>query len=204
MNESDRWKYDALTRQLERMRAMQYAYFNKFFTLLLVSGALIVAGLLQSHTLAWLLVSFLVITTGVQASFYLHFTDFARVHARALEERINRLLGERLLLGSELEREYFYPLETPKLSGFSPAASGTFFSFFTLHYCALWGLVLVWCWLRLHRALPAGEFVIYLAVFGGWTLVNAGWLLNYFQRGAAERKIAAMLREAYGEPAERG
>ena len=32
-----RLEYDALTRQLERMRAMQYAYNRKFFALLLVS-----------------------------------------------------------------------------------------------------------------------------------------------------------------------
>ncbi|MEN9778727.1 MAG: hypothetical protein RJB04_2482, partial [Verrucomicrobiota bacterium] len=44
-----RLEYDALTRQLERMRAMQYAYNRKFFALLLVSTLVAISLLLWDH-----------------------------------------------------------------------------------------------------------------------------------------------------------
>ena len=84
--ERTRLEYDSLTRQLERMRAMQYAYNRKFFALLLVS-TLVAGGLiLWDHWKGWLVVCFGLVSTGVTASFLLHFCDVARVHARRLKE----------------------------------------------------------------------------------------------------------------------
>lgn len=197
MIDTDRLRYDALTRQLERMRAMQYAYNRKFFTLLLVSTT----GLLWAfhvHTPASLVaVCFGLVTTGVTASFFLHFGDFARVHARALERCLNQLLGGRVLIASELEADYFYPHEARKFSGLVLGRPLTFFSFFTLHFCGVWGLATVAAGWRLHQLLAPSTFLLLAAIYLFWALTNVAFLGNWFLQGTAERRLAQSLREAY-------
>jgi hypothetical protein len=187
-------RYDALTRQLERMRAMHYSYFAKFFTWLTVTLVIFLILYLLPFSQAQAVLPFLVLTAGVQASFYLHFTDFARVHARWLEEQINQLLGQDTLVASRLEAEYFYPLEQPKFSGVILTKPLTFFSVFTLHWCGVWGLLFV---LGLVRAWPElGSWqTAYGVGLGSWTLLNAGYLGWYFIGQRDEKKIAAMLRD---------
>lgn len=200
MTDADRLRYDALTRQLERMRAMQYAYNRKFFTLLLVSTA----GLLWAfhvHTPASLVAAcFGLLTTGVTASFFLHFGDFARVHARALERRLNQLLGERVLVASELEADYFYPHETRKFSGLVLGWPLTFFSFFTLHFCGVWALATAAAGWRLHQLLAPATFQVLAAIYLLWAFANVAYLGLWFIPATAERRLAQALREAYETP----
>ena len=195
MTEIDRLKYDTLTRQLERMRAMQYAYHRKFFGLLLVSS--LVAGLCLAFPSRWtlLLVCFGVVTTGVTAAFFLHFCDFARIHARALEGRLNQLLGERLLIASQLEAEYFYPHEEPR---FAPelAWPRRFFAFYTGHFCALWAALVGYAGWQLWRESFFPEFWILAFAWIVWTTVNLVFVVTWFQ-GAAERKMAQQLRDNF-------
>jgi hypothetical protein len=178
------------------MRAMQYAYNRKFFVLLLLSIVAITLALASATVAGWVLLAFALVTSGVTASVFLHFSDFARTHARAIEMRINKLLGRRVLLASEIEADYFYPHESSKLSGFVPDRPDTFFSMFTLHFTFVWAAAIVTAWwnvlgeIGVWRALPA------LAVFTAWTALNVAFLLRWFS-GDAERRIANTLRDAY-------
>lgn len=195
MTEIDRLKYDTLTRQLERMRAMQYAYHRKFFALLLVSS--LVAGLCLAFPTRWtlVLVCFGVVTTGVTAAFFLHFCDFARIHARALEGRLNQLLGERLLIASQLEAEYFYPHEEPR---FAPelAWPQRFFAFYTGHFCALWAALVGYAGWQLWFRSSFPDFWILAFAWIVWTVLNLVFVVTWFQ-GAAERKMAQQLRDNF-------
>ena len=80
--------------QLRRMREMQYAYHKKFFHGLYFFLVLVIACLLWDSPLSLALVPFLVITAGTQSCFYLHFVDFARIHSRFVESRLNKALGK--------------------------------------------------------------------------------------------------------------
>jgi hypothetical protein len=187
-------RYDALTRQLERMRAMHYAYFAKFFTWLTGTALVFLILFLLPFSQAQAVLPFLVITAGVQASFYLHFTDFARVHARWLEEEINALLEKDTLVASRLEADYFYPLEQPKFSGVILTNPTTFFSAFTLHWSGVWSLLFI---VGLVRAWPElGVWKLpYAALLASWSLLNVGYLAWYFIRQRDEKKIAQQLRD---------
>jgi len=194
MNERDRLRYHALAGQLGRMRAMQYAYHRKFFALQLLSLVAIAAAFLFPSRTAMVLLAFGLMTASVTASFFLHFCDFARVHARALEERINGLLGETLLNAAVLEADFFYPHETARLSGFTPSRPDTFFSFFTLHFSVVWAVsaLLALGWLARHCG--AGRFLALLLAYGAWSFVNVRFLTTWF-RGEAESRMAATLRD---------
>ena len=111
-------RVSTLSQQLARMRKMQYAYHKKFFHGLYLFLVLVLACLLWDSPLSLALVPFLVITAGTQSCFYLHFVDFARLHARHLETRLNKALGKGTLVGSEIEDVYFYPIDAPKIGVF--------------------------------------------------------------------------------------
>ena len=198
--ERTRLEYDALTRQLERMRAMQYAYNRKFFSLLLVSTLTAIGLLLWDRWMGWFVVCFGLISTGVTASFFLHFCDFARVHARALEARINVLLGSQVLIASELEADYFYPHVSPKLSGFSYENPGSFFSVYTLHFCAVWGLMILLSAWRLWDQVDSTVWFCWAVLWCGWSAANGLYLRWWFGDFRAEARMAHRLAEAYGLP----
>ena len=99
---------------------------------------LVLACLFLDSPLSLALVPLLVITAGTQSCFYLHFVDFARLHARHLETKLNKALGKDTFMGSEIEDAYFYPIDAPKIGGFAPSTPLRFFSFFTLHWILLW------------------------------------------------------------------
>jgi len=180
--------------QLRRMREMQYAYHKKFFHGLYFFLVLVIACLLWDSPLSLALVPFLVITAGTQSCFYLHFVDFARLHARHLEKQLNRVVGKGTLIGSEIEDLYFYPIDAPKIGGFVPSAPLRFFSFFTLHWVILWlGLAAFALWRLLRAAGNYGaDYLLLLVIWGG---LNFAYLVWFFGRRAAARSMQAVLEK---------
>jgi len=183
-------KVQAWLEQLRRMREMQYAYHKKFFHGLYLFLVLVIACLLWDSPLSLALVPFLVITAGTQSCFYLHFVDFARLHARHLEKQLNRVLGRGTLVGSEIEDLYFYPIDASKIGGFVPTAPLRFFSFFTLHWVSLWlGLAGFALW----RLLPAmglwgWHYQIVLGLWAGLNFAYLAWFFGYRRDARAMAK----------------
>ena len=180
--------------QLRRMRKMQYAYHKKFFHGLYFFLVLVITCLLWDSPLSLALVPFLVITAGTQSCFYLHFVDFARLHARHLEKRLNQALGKGTLVGSEIEDVYFYPLHAPKIGGFVPSAPLRFFSFFTLHWVILWlGLAGFALWRLLPTMGPCDRnYLLGLTVWGG---LNLAYLMWFFSRRRSHQLMESTLQK---------
>ena len=162
------------------MREMQYAYHKKFFHGLYFFLALVIACLFWDSPLSLALVPFLVITAGTQSCFYLHFVDFARLHARHLETQLNKALGKGTLVGSEIEDLYFYPIDAPKIGGFVPSTPLRFFSFFTFHWVLLWlGLAAFALWRLLPSMESCGRSYLTLVTFwGGLNFAYLAWVFG--------------------------
>ena len=185
-------KIQAWLEQLRRMREMQYAYHKKFFHGLYFFLVLVVVCLLWDSPLSLALVPFLVITAGTQSCFYLHFVDFARLHARHLETRLNKALGKGTLVGSEIEEAYFYPIDAPKVGGFVPSAPLRFLSFFTLHWVLLWvGLAGFALWRLLPAMGPCNRS--YLALVILWGGCNFLYLFWFFGRRVSAKSVDRVL-----------
>jgi len=195
-------KFDLTARQLERMRSMQYAYHQKFFNWLLILLLLLVFLGVWGGTVGRLILPFLVVTGGVLASFYLHFCDFARVHATALEKKLNHLLGSEELLGGTIESMYFYPIDSPKLSGWVPSKPFRFFSAFTLHWSVLWFAVWVLgAWIG-YNQLNNPYHLVYLIGLVIWSSANAIYLAYYFLNANDLRNVSSYLNRTFNlEPA---
>jgi hypothetical protein len=178
--------------QLRRMREMQYAYHKKFFHGLFFFLLLVVGCLLWDSPVSLALVPLLVITAGTHSCFYLHFVDFTRLHARFVEFRLNKALGKDTLVGSEIEDIYFYPIDAPKIGGFVPSAPLRFFSFFTLHWVALWlGLAAFALWRLLPMMGSCGQN--YLSLLGLWAALNFIYLAWFFYRKEASNAVKQYL-----------
>ena len=180
--------------QLRRMREMQYAYHKKFFHGLYLFLVLVIGCLLWDSPISLALVPILVVTAGTQSCFYLHFVDFARIHARFVEGRLNKALGKSSLVGSEIEDLYFYPIDAPKIGGFVPTAPLRFFSFFTFHWVVLWlGLAAFALWRLLPMMGPCGcSYLTLVALWGGLNLAYLSW---FFSRREGLASIEKFLRQ---------
>jgi len=180
--------------QLRRMREMQYAYHKKFFYGLYFFLVLVIGCLIWDGPVSLALVPLLVITAGTQSCFYLHFVDFARIHARFVEGRLNKALGKSTLVGSEIEDFYFYPIDFPKIGGFVPTAPLRFFSLFTLHWVALWlGLAAFALWRLIPMMGPCGKH--YLILIGLWAALNFIYLAWFFGNSKDTKSIAEYLKK---------
>ena len=181
--------------QLRRMREMQYAYHKKFFHGLYLFLVLVIGCLIWDGPVSLALVPLLVITAGTQSCFYLHFVDFARIHARFVEARLNKALGKSTLVGSEIEDLYFYPIDAPKIGGFVPSAPLRFFSFFTFHWVALWlGLATFALWRLLPMMGPCGKhYLILLGFWGGLNLIYLAW---FFYKAQDRHSMNSFLKKS--------
>ena len=187
-------RIQAWMEQLRRMREMQYAYHKKFFHGLYFFLVLVIACLFWDSPLSLALVPFLVITAGTQSCFYLHFVDFARLHARHLETQLNKALGKGTLVGSEIEDLYFYPIDAPKIGGFVPSTPLRFFSFFTFHWVLLWlGLAAFALWRLVPPMGPCGRY--YLALVALWCGLNFFYLFWFFGRRKFLATVAKRLSD---------
>jgi hypothetical protein len=181
--------------QLRRMREMQYAYHKKFFHGLCLFLVLVIGCLLWDSSVSLALVPLLVITAGTQSCFYLHFVDFARIHARFVEGRLNQALGKSTLVGSEIEDLYFYPVDAPKIGGFVPSTPLRFFSFFTFHWVVLWlALAALALWRLLPMMGPCGKH--YLILIGLWAALNFIYLILFFGKSRDRHSMDSFLKKS--------
>jgi hypothetical protein len=188
-------KIDLWMEQLRRMREMQYAYHKKFFHGLYLFLVLVIGCLIWDSPVSLALVPLLVITAGTQSCFYLHFVDFARIHARFVEGRLNKALGKGTLVGSEIEDLYFYPIDAPKIGGFIPSAPLRFFSFFTLHWVVLWlGLAAFALWRLLPMMGECGKH--YLILLGLWGGLNLIYLVWFFYKARDRHAMDSFLKKS--------
>lgn len=181
--------------QLRRMREMQYAYHKKFFHGLYFFLVVVIGCLLWDSPVSLALVPLLVITAGTQSCFYLHFVDFARIHARFVEGRLNKALGKSTLIGFEIEDLYFYPIDAPKIGGFVPTAPLRFFSFFTLHWVILWlGLAAFALWRLLPMMGLCGKH--YLILIALWAALNFIYLTLFFGKSRDRHSMDSFLKKS--------
>jgi hypothetical protein len=197
---SDSLIYDATLKQLERMRAMQYAYHQKFFHWIFGTFLLLLILLLLPNQKGFYLLPFIVVTCGIQAAFYLHFCDFARVHSQHLEHKINQLFGRKILLGEELEHLYFYPRGGSKLVGLLPQQPTRFFNIYTLHWVTLWAFLFLLGLHHVYTTSPFLHFLIYTSSALLWALLNAGYLLWYFGQGRDLQSVSHYLEKNLHQP----
>lgn len=149
---------------------------------------------------AFLLVPIMALVGANQTAFDASYLYFARHYAARLEAEINRRAGRPLLVGSEMEDAYLFPLSATRLVGVAGGAGFSWFGWMTILYTMLGigayvaGLVLGWSTL-----LDAGGTWTagYLAALASVTLASLGVGWWWFVAGAGEARLRAILDRSY-------
>lgn len=189
--------------QLARMRGMNAAYHNRFFSDIrsttLVVLALFVAGAVVDRRL-YLAIPVLALLGACQTAFDASYLIFSRQYAARLERFINDRLGQDVLVAHRMEDEYLFPLDTFKVVTFS-VERFSWFGFMTALYTlvgvgayvagliASLGVIGNEIGLRL-----GGIYLISLAIV---TIAALGVGFWWFPGGEGERRLRAVLDPAF-------
>ncbi len=200
---------DLANDQLRRMRGMTGYYHGRFFS----DMRAVAIGVLALFVLGWtvapeafLLIPVVALLGANQAAFDSSSLIFARHYAAELEAFLNRSVGGRILVASEMEDAYLFPLNTTKIVtiplGSSEGPGGfSWFGWMTALYtllgvlAAVAGLALGWSTLT---AAGDGWLGFYLGAFGALLVASLaiGWW--WFLRGTGERRLRAVFETALG------
>ncbi len=199
--------------QLGRMRGMLFGYSRLFFATIrnwtFLCVGLMVIGTGGIVPAAVVFVPFLVPFAFLETGYLFWYTVFARRHAEFLERAINRRLGRDVLVAHRLEAAYFYPPDAPKIAGISFGNPMGYMSAMTVGYAVGAGLV----WLAglvstidYVRTLGGGIFEgglpgLIVPAAGAWTGAIASYLVWSSLARSDEKRLLAVLAEAYGDPA---
>jgi hypothetical protein len=189
--------------QLSRMRGMTALYHKRFFfdvnftTVLIV--ALLVVGWWEVDP-AFLLVPVVALMGAVATAFDASYLIFARWYAAYLERYLDDRLGERILVGAELEDTYLFELGATKVVTIPLDGGFTWFSFMTIFYTVIGALAYVvgiaLGWDVLLDA-PAGLFIVYLVGLVGLTFAALATGIWWFVGGEGERRLRKVLDERF-------
>jgi hypothetical protein len=190
--------------QLARMRGMTRYYHQRFFADIRFSTiavlVLLVLGWWEVPE-AFLLVPVAALLGAASTAFDASYLIFARQYAARLEGLLNEAAGREVLVASELETAYLFPLDERKIVVAGLGRSFTWFGFMTLFFTALgaasfgFGLALGWSSLRGHGD---AWTIAYLAVLGGLTLAALLVGIWWFPGGEGERRLREVLDRSFG------
>ncbi len=180
--------------QLARMRAMNAMYHRRFFLDVWSTGvvwlALLVAGDLGAER-AWAALPVVALLGAVLTAFDASYLVFARHYSAALERRINREIGEEVLVASQMEDAYLFRLGSRKVVTMGTPL--TWFGFVT-GFLTVLGITGYVTGAVLAREVVTGAagaaYWTFLAATTTSTLAVGGW---WFVGGAGERRLMPIL-----------
>jgi hypothetical protein len=195
-----------LEKQLERMRSMHYGYYVQFFQATHLFTVIVLLDLAVSlwppFRAAIFVLPFFIVYAGFFTSYLLSYNLFARIYATALEKKINALTGRRHLVAHEMEEVYFYRTPGPKFSALDLKQPWVMISASTISYTFGGFVIYLLAAYRSWQLLPtlAPHFpplLLFWPLLGVWTLGHLFYLLWFFVGGQPEKRIAAIVDEAY-------
>jgi hypothetical protein len=194
-----------LEAQLARMRGMVYRYYELFFRF--VAGGMVAVGVLFVGSF-WaptqagsLLLPLVILYVGFHASYLFSYVVFARTYAAALERRINRALGDELLVAHRLEEAYFGAPGDPRVVAASLRRPLTMLAAETWHFTIVGAALFVVSVLLANATVQrVGEpwSTFYTPVVIGWALLNGAYLAWHFIGRRDQRELESILEDAYG------
>jgi hypothetical protein len=197
---------DLATRQLARMRSMNRYYHGRFFADIRASTLMIVALFATGWALTpevFLLIPAVALLGANQTAFDASYLIFARHYSTVLEDEINSAMRRRVLVGSEMEDRYLFPLGARKIVVAGFGADFTWFGWMTLLYTTAgvgsFGAALALGWPTLVNA-GTPWILFYAGMLGTLTLASllVGWW--WFVAGAGERRLAEVTEGSFGRP----
>jgi len=183
-----------------RMRSMAWGS-----TLMLV---LLMLGYSKWAPMAALALPFVAVFLVVHYGYLTHLVTFSRAFVGELENKINKELGETVLISESLEAKHSGFLGESHFLGVSGSNFTGIFSVTTVHYLIL--CLLMFLAGALHtqylfeqELMPVGRLGnVYSPFLLLWALANILYLIWYFVKGEQEKGLIAAIRKEYQQKSE--
>jgi hypothetical protein len=187
--------------QLARMRGMNAAYHQRFFSDIRFTTVVVLAAFAAGYSIdqrLLLAVPVLALMGATQTAFDASYLIFSRQYAARLEQFINRRLGGEVLVGHRLEDTYLFPLDSRKIVtlGYGEGQF-TWFGFMTAFYTVI-GIGVYATGVSaalpvISEALGAAAGTAYLIGLASLTAAAVGVGIWWFPLGEGERRLRTVL-----------
>jgi hypothetical protein len=198
--------FDVLQKQLERMRGMLYGYYAQFFTAVHLFTVLIIAiigiSLLAAFRPLILILPFFVVYAGCFCAFLMSYNIFARLYAKALEEKLNTMLGAQVLVATPMEEAFIYKTGAPKFVAIDFTTPSTAISAVTIQYLFSGAVIFLIGVFRAWQIVPVYTprfplLLLYWPLLIVYTGAILAYLCWFFITAVPEKRIEKIVNDAY-------
>ena len=183
-----------LNNQLSRMRSMNKYYHDQFLfdVRILFFFTIIFHYLALTNNMAYMLIPFISLFGSVLLAFHAHYLIFSRNYSEFIEIKMNKILGNDVLIAHKLENKYLFPINDRKIVVAKLGSEFTWFGFVTLFITFIGISSYVYSIVRLLNTGINPNYYIFIALITLITLIIGIW---WFLLGNGENRLEKVFDE---------
>ena len=183
-----------LNNQLSRMRSMNKYYHDQFLfdVRILFFFTIIFHYLALTNNMAYMLIPFISLFGSVLLAFHAHYLIFSRNYSEFIEIKMNKILGNDVLIAHKLENNYLFPIKDRKIVVAKLGSEFTWFGFVTLFITFIGISSYVYSIVRLLNTGFNSNYYIFIALITLITLIIGIW---WFLLGNGEKRLEKVFDE---------
>ena len=183
-----------LNNQLSRMRSMNKYYHDQFLfdVRILFFFTIIFHYLALTNNMAYMLIPFISLFGSVLLAFHAHYLIFSRNYSEFIEIKMNKILGNDVLIAHKLENKYLFPINDRKIVVAKLGSEFTWFGFVTLFITFIGISSYIYSIVRLLNTGINSNYYIFIALITLITLIIGIW---WFLLGNGENRLEKVFDE---------
>ena len=183
-----------LNNQLSRMRSMNKYYHDQFLfdVRILFFFTIIFHYLALTNNMAYMLIPFISLFGSVLLAFHAHYLIFSRNYSEFIEIKMNKILGNDVLIAHKLENKYLFPINDRKIVVAKLGSEFTWFGFVTLFITFIGISSYVYSIVRLLNTDINSNYYIFIGLITLITLIIGIW---WFLLGNGENRLEKVFDE---------
>ena len=183
-----------LNNQLSRMRSMNKYYHDQFLfdVRILFFFTIIFHYLALTNNMAYMLIPFISLFGSVLLAFHAHYLIFSRNYSEFIEIKMNKILGNDVLIAHKLENKYLFPINDRKIVVAKLGSEFTWFGFVTLFITFIGISSYVYSIVRLLNTGINSNYYIFIGLITLITLIIGIW---WFLLGNGENRLEKVFNE---------
>ena len=183
-----------LNNQLSRMRSMNKYYHDQFLfdVRILFFFTIIFHYLALTNNMAYMLIPFISLFGSVLLAFHAHYLIFSRNYSEFIEIKMNKILGNDVLIAHKLENKYLFPINDRKIVVAKLGSEFTWFGFVTLFITFIGISSYVYSIVKLLNTDINTNYYIFIGLITLITLIIGIW---WFLLGNDENRLEKVFDE---------
>ena len=183
-----------LNNQLSRMRSMNKYYHDQFLfdVRILFFFTIIFHYLALTNNMAYMLIPFISLFGSVLLAFHAHYLIFSRNYSEFIEIKMNKIIGNDVLIAHKLENKYLFPINDKNIVVAKLGSVFTWFGFVTLFITFIGISSYVYSIVRLLNTDINTNYYVFIGLITLITLIIGIW---WFLLGNGEKRLEKVFDE---------